>query len=61
MMVMTASEDQSGKYILEGTEEAYEELSRDLSDEIYYQLSSAANIKILGKLHDRLDPDLGDY
>lgn len=57
LMVMCAKgPNENGHYILKGTSDAFDELTSDLSDEIYYELSPKARIKCLARLYDRLTP-----
>jgi len=56
-IVMCAKLQENGTWVLEGTEEAFDQLSSDLSDEIYHRLSPAPQLRSLEKLHSRLSPD----
>lgn len=59
-LVMGASQTNNGRYTLEGSAEAFDELTSDLSDEIFYDLSPSRRITHLRKLYDRLSPE-GDF
>ncbi len=59
-MVMCATPSPSGRWILEGTSDAFNALTRDVAEEIYEQLSPPSRIKHLEKLYRRLSPD-GEY
>jgi hypothetical protein len=60
-LVMCAKLQTNGSWILEGSEEEFNQLSSDLSDEIYHRLSPATRLRHLAKLYDRLNPDCGDF
>ncbi len=47
----------SGGYKLHGSSEAFGELTSDLSDEIFYELSPKTRLAQLRKLYLRLAPD----
>jgi hypothetical protein len=56
-MIIGAKEQKTGGYVLEGTPELFDELARDLWDEIEYQLSPKSRLKHIEKLYCRLTPD----
>jgi hypothetical protein len=56
-LVMCAKQSESGRYVLEGSSEAFDALQCDLSDEIYYELSPTPRLNHLRKLYRRMAPD----
>ena len=56
-MVILAKQSSNGRFILEGSSEAFDALTSDLSDEIYHELSPKTRLRHLRKLYDRLSPD----
>jgi hypothetical protein len=57
-MVMLAENDsQSGRFTLKGSSETFEALQRDLSEEIYSELSPRTRLNSLRKIYRRLSPD----
>ncbi len=56
-MVICAEPTKTGRWVLEGSSEAFDSLSSDLSDEIYEELSPPSHIRHLAKLYARLNPD----
>ena len=57
MMVMTARVESNGGYVLEGSSQAFSELTHDLSEEIDFKLSPRTSLRQLSKLYNRLCPD----
>lgn len=57
LMVMCARRQENGRFVLEGSQSAFDALQSDLSDEIYHELSPPSRIKQLRKLYQRLSPD----
>lgn len=60
-LVVCATRDSSGRFVLNGTTEAFDELAADVSDEIYYKLSPKSRLKQLQKLYNRLRPDCDEF
>jgi len=60
-LVVGATADKSGRYILHGKTEAFDALARDVADEIYYELSPKSRLKNLRTLYRRLEPDSDDF
>ena len=56
-MVIAAKQTADGRYVLEGSSETFEHLTRDLFDEVYEELSPKSQLKHLAKLYRRLCPD----
>ena len=60
-LVVGATHDKSGRYILHGKTEAFDALARDVADEIYYELSPKSRLKHLRTVYRRLEPDCDDF
>ena len=60
-MVILAKQGSSGRYILEGKEQAFDNLATDLSDEIFYELSPKSRLKTLNRVYDKVAPECEDY
>lgn len=60
-LVMCAKLQKDGSWVLEGSEDAFDQLTSDLSDEIYHHLSPAPRLRHIQKLYDRLNPECGDF
>lgn len=56
-MVMCAEPTKNGRWVLEGSSEAFDTLSSYLAEEIYEELSPPSRIRHLAKLYARLNPD----
>ncbi|MBF0441832.1 MAG: hypothetical protein HQK54_08015 [Oligoflexales bacterium] len=61
LMVIMADRTETGNYILEGSSEAFDELTSDLAEEIEYRLSPPSRLRHLEKLYQRLTPDVDDF
>lgn len=59
-LVMCAHQTANGRYTLQGSCEAFDELTSDLSEEIFYGLSPPSRLSQLQKLYRRLSPE-GDF
>ncbi len=57
MMVMTASREENGGYVLKGRPEAFDELANDLLEEIEFQISPRLSIRALRSLYNKVNPD----
>ena len=55
-LIVGAKEYGNG-YLLEGPSEAFDHLAKDVSDEVYYELSPKSRLKHLRTLLRRLEPD----
>lgn len=56
-MVMCAEPTKNGRWVLEGSSEAFDTLSSYLAEEIYEELSPPSRNRHLAKLYARLNPD----
>lgn len=58
MMVMTASQDEEGDYVLRGEPKAFDELASDLLDEIQFRISPRLSIGALRSLYKKVSLDI---
>jgi len=57
LLICGERRDANGNFYLEGTEEEFDELSDDLTEEIMYGLSPKSRLPTLRAAHRRMDPE----
>lgn len=56
-LVVSAQEQKDGRWVLEGSEDALDQLAHDVAEEIEFSLSPATRLRHLKTLYFKLTPD----